>query len=114
MLKSNGAESELIKILLRDARLLGWLNKLLEDQIVILETLQGNYKKKNWSVLHEQDKYKTEGDVQSFGDEIVSLDKQVHEKFRSLTSTSQDLIQLVKLSMLTLRLPANYCDRNLT
>ncbi len=103
VLKSNGTESEVIKILLRDARLLGWLSKLLEDQMLTLKTLERNYTHKNWSVLHEQDKDKTETVIRKFGKEIDSLAEHMHHKLGDLTSKSQDLIQLVKQSVLNIR-----------
>jgi len=104
-LKSNGTQPELIQSLLRDARLWGLLNKLLEDQIVTLKTLRGRYE--SWAVLHEQGKDKIIKEIQTFGGETDILAKQVHEKFKYLTATSQDLIQLVKRSTPTSRLRAN-------
>ena len=94
-MKSNGTQPELIKTLLRDARLWGLLNKLLEDQIVTLKTLRGSYE--SWAVLHEQGKDKTLKENQTFGDKTDILADQGHQKFKNLTATSQDLIQLVKV-----------------
>jgi hypothetical protein len=99
VLKSNGAESKLIKTLLHDARLWGLLRKLLEDQTVALRNLQGSYKNKNWAVLHEKEKDQTEKDIKKFESETDGLATEVQENLNKLTATSQDLIQLVKQSI---------------
>ncbi|KAI9741115.1 MAG: Ankyrin-2 [Cirrosporium novae-zelandiae] len=70
-----------------------------------LKNFQGDYENKNWIVLREQDKDKEV--VQKFAKEIVELDKEVREKLKNLTAISQELIQLIKQLILTLRLPAN-------
>jgi hypothetical protein len=77
VLESNGTESEVIKILLRDARLWGWLSTLFEDQTATLKILQGSYESKNRTVLHEQGKDKTEQEIQAFAEEMNTLVKQV-------------------------------------
>lgn len=107
VLKSNGTEPVLIKLLLRDARLWGVLSKLLEDQITTLKNLQGSYENKNWTVLHEEDKDKLEGKIKAFSDETDSLGRRVQKLLENLTATSQTLIQLVKRSIPNLRLIRN-------
>lgn len=105
MLKSSGIDSQLIKALLRDARLWGQLSKLLEGQIVALKSLQESYGNQNSTVLHEG-RDETSNTIREFGEKRDNLAKQLHEKFKHLTSTSQELIQLVKQSTLALRIEA--------
>lgn len=107
MLESNGTESELIKKLLRDVRLLGRLSKLLEDQLVTIRTLQGKYENKSWKVLYEQDEDKTREAIKKFKCKADTLADEVHTRLGSLTATSNELIQLVKQSIFSLRTQAN-------
>lgn len=106
MLNSNGADSKLIKLLLRDARLWGVLSKLLEDQITALQTLQESYENENWTALHEEDKDQLKGKIQGFEHERYSLKKK-EELIENLAGTSQNLIQLVKPSIPSPRILAN-------
>lgn len=92
----NGRDPELIRDLLLDARLWGWLQKLSEGQTFILRTFERNYR--GWTVLHEEDKEKTEKKLekklQLFRREIKNLTNQMNLKLRGLETASQELIQL--------------------
>lgn len=96
MLKSNGTDSKVISLLLRDARLWGQLSKLLEDQIATLRILQRSYENKNLTVLHEEDKDSLKIKMKDFGEKIDSLSQKVQKLLANLAATSQTLIQLVK------------------
>lgn len=91
---SNGRDAKLIRVLLLDARLWGWLRKLLEGQVSSLKTLQKNYKTRHWTVLHEEGKDITEDKLQSFEREIENLTDQMNPKLKGLETASQELIQL--------------------
>lgn len=106
MLNSNGTDSKLIKLLLRDARLWGVLSKLLEGQNTALKALQESYENENWTVLHEEDKDQLKGKIKDFIRERHSLKKK-DELIDNLAKTSQNLIQLVNPSILGPRISAN-------
>ena len=91
---SNGRDAILIRVLLLDARLWGWLRKLSEGQAQTLRTLQKNYKTRGWTVLHEEGKDITEEKLQSFEQEIKNLTDQMDLKLKGLEAASQELIQL--------------------
>lgn len=94
VLVSNGRDSKLIKDLLLDARMWGWLRKLFEGQALTLRTLEGNYKTRGWTVLHEEGKVITEGKLQSFKRETDNLTNQWDKKLKGLEDVSRELIQL--------------------
>lgn len=89
---SNGRDSELIRDLLLDARLWGWLRKLSEGQTLTLRTFERKYR--SWTVLHEEGKEETEKKLRLFRREINSLTDQMGLKLKGLEAASQELIQL--------------------
>jgi hypothetical protein len=89
VLGSRGLENGLIEVLLRDARLWGWLSSLLEEQVTILRE---SFETKNWAVLFEQD---DSGQSQHLKHKTDEMAKQLREKLKNLTALSQELIQLV-------------------
>lgn len=84
---SNGRDSELIRDLLLDARLWGWLRKLSESQTLILRTFERNYK--GWTVLHEEDKEKIDKKFQFIKRENKSLNDQMDPKLQGLEAVSE-------------------------
>lgn len=90
---SNGRDLKLIRDLLLDARLWGWLRKLLEGQAQTLKTLVRNYKT-SWKVLHEEGERFTVDKVKFFEQETADLTGQMDLKLKGLEVASQELIQL--------------------
>lgn len=90
---SNGGDPKLIRDLLLDARLWGWLRKLSEDQAKTLKTLERKYET-SWTVLHEEGKDVTEEKLKSFKQETANLTDQMDRKLKDLEVASQELIQL--------------------
>lgn len=107
MLESNGVDSELIRLLLRDAKLWGALSKLLEDQITVLESLQSSYKNKKWTVLHEdEEKDKVEKKIEAFRNETDALSQKMQKLLGNLRATSENIIQLLTYLIHSLELVA--------
>ena len=96
MLESSGTDSNLVKFLLRDARLWGILSKLLEDQITTLHALHESYQNKSWTVLNEEDLDQLQDNICAFYDKTDILNHKVQNLLGNLTATSQNLIQLVR------------------
>lgn len=91
---SNGRDSGLIRDLLLDARLWGWLRKLSEGQVLTLRTIEKNYKTRGWTVLHEEGKDITKEKLQVFERELRNLAEQMGPNLKGLEVASQELIQL--------------------
>lgn len=96
MLESSGTDSNLVKFLLRDARLWEVLSKLLEDQITTLKSLHESYQNKSWTVLYEEDLDQLQDKIWAFGEKTDILNHKVQNLLGNLTATSQNLIQLVR------------------
>lgn len=111
VLKSNGTDSQLIKSLLSDARLWGVLNKLLEDQVSALKSLQGSYENENLTVLHEEDSKERKRKIKDFSNITDSRSphslSQKSKLLEKLTKTSETLIQMVKQPIFSLKILAN-------
>ena len=108
VLESIGVDSELIRLLLRDAKLWGALSKLLEDQITVLKSLQSNYENNKWTVLHEdEEKEKVEKKIEAFRNETDTLSQKMQKLLGNLTVTSKNIIQLVPPLIHSLELVAN-------
>lgn len=88
LLRANGRDPGLIRMLLGDAQLWDRLRRSCRKQIAELEEFRTSYESKLWAVLHEDESV---ADWQA----VETLKKAHSEGLETLTDTSKDLIQLV-------------------
>ncbi|CAG8126167.1 unnamed protein product [Penicillium salamii] len=93
-LRSNGRDTDLIEVHLKDAEAWAGFNKLLTTQMSILRSLCKSFDQPNAQAVRGDSLVWTNYLRDSFSSEIEATEKEVKGRFSSLNQGSQELIQL--------------------
>lgn len=96
-MKARGEDPELIRDLLHDARLLDLLKIHFQKQIADLRMFATLYADRSSEPIHEMSYKKVKSRMSTFTKGIEDMEKKIEPQLMSLTSSYQDMIQLVTI-----------------